>query len=77
MNDVESGGATVFPQVKAGIKPVKGSAALWYNLFPNGQGNIKTRHSGCPVLAGSKMGINYSIYTFSIHHQWEIKLSLF
>ena len=53
---MESGGATVFTDAKLRIKPIKGSAVFWYNLFPNGQGNPRTRHAGCPVLSGSKWG---------------------
>lgn len=57
MSDVEAGGATVFPKLNIALQPQKGSAAFWYNLLPNGDGNELTRHAACPVLTGSKWGI--------------------
>ncbi|EFX77502.1 hypothetical protein DAPPUDRAFT_25542, partial [Daphnia pulex] len=55
LNEVENGGATVFPIVKTRVKPVKGSALFWYNLNPdNGEGNPTTLHASCPILSGSK-----------------------
>lgn len=32
------------------------TAAFWYNLHRNGEGDMLTRHAACPVLAGSKWG---------------------
>lgn len=56
MNDVEKGGATVFPFINVALWPQKGAAALWYNLHKSGEGDLRTKHAGCPVLAGSKWG---------------------
>jgi hypothetical protein len=56
MSDVEAGGATVFPQINLSLWPQKGSAAFWFNLHPNGEGDDLTQHAACPVLTGSKWG---------------------
>ena len=34
----------------------QGSAVFWYNLFPSGEGDYRTRHAACPVLVGNKWG---------------------
>ncbi|XP_043272912.1 prolyl 4-hydroxylase subunit alpha-1 isoform X2 [Venturia canescens] len=58
MSDVEQGGGTVFTGINIALWPKKGSAAFWYNLKPNGEGDYKTRHAACPVLTGSKWVAN-------------------
>ena len=34
----------------------QGDAAFWWNLKKSGEGDLLTRHAGCPVLVGSKWG---------------------
>ncbi|KAK2582088.1 hypothetical protein KPH14_002791 [Odynerus spinipes] len=58
MSDVEQGGGTVFTAINISLWPRKGSAAFWYNLKPNGEGDFRTRHAACPVLTGSKWVAN-------------------
>ena len=47
----------MFPDIGRTFWPKKGSAVFWYNLFQNGEGDVRTRHAACPVLAGTKWGI--------------------
>ncbi|CAM1291323.1 P4HA2 (predicted) [Pycnogonum litorale] len=54
LNDVASGGRTVFPILGIGYKPEKGSALFWYNLRRNGEGDPRTIHAACPILSGTK-----------------------
>jgi len=64
LSEVEAGGATVFPELNAVLRPLKGAAAFWYNLLPNGDGNELTRHAACPVLTGSKWVANKWIHEY-------------
>ncbi|WAR03209.1 P4HA1-like protein [Mya arenaria] len=54
LNDVEDGGATVFPELGIKVNPRKGTAVMFYSLFRNGTGNFLSRHASCPVVYGNK-----------------------
>ncbi|VDI75771.1 prolyl 4-hydroxylase [Mytilus galloprovincialis] len=62
LNDVRAGGATIFPRINTRIPVTKGSAAFWYNIFPNGEVDERVLHGGCPVLLGSKWSKRYVCY---------------
>lgn len=56
MNGVKYGGNTVFIKPAIAVEPIKGSAIMWYNLYPSGKGNSNTHHAACPVVIGEKWG---------------------
>jgi prolyl 4-hydroxylase len=56
IDDVEVGGATVFPLAEARVPVRKGSAVFWSNFFVNGTADHRTFHAGCPTVIGSKWG---------------------
>ena len=54
LEDVGAGGATVFTHAGVTVRPRRGMAVLWWNLMSDLDGDLSTRHGGCPVLYGSK-----------------------
>lgn len=54
LNDVEEGGETYFKRLKLKVKPKKGMAVFWNNLYKNGVPNPKTMHEACPPISGDK-----------------------
>lgn len=54
LNDVEEGGETYFPKLDFSVKPKKGRAVVWYNMYPNGKGNPDTLHWGTSIKKGEK-----------------------
>lgn len=54
LNDVTTGGATIFPEINLSIYPKKGSA-LYFSYF-NSSGDVDplTLHGGSPVIEGEK-----------------------
>ncbi|XP_016975112.1 prolyl 4-hydroxylase subunit alpha-2 [Drosophila rhopaloa] len=61
-NDVEQGGATVFPKLKISVFPQKGSCLFWYNIFDNGNPDPRSEHLECPVLQGNKKVLTKWVY---------------
>ncbi|RNA10195.1 prolyl 4-hydroxylase subunit alpha-2 [Brachionus plicatilis] len=62
LDSPEVGGATVFPPIGIRVNPIRRSAAFWYNLYPSGDGDYRTRHAACPVLFGTKWVSNKWIH---------------
>jgi len=54
LNDVEDGGATVFPELKLTVGPKKGAAVYFEYCNSLGQVDPLTLHGGLPVLSGEK-----------------------
>lgn len=54
LNNVKSGGGTMFPAINLNIKPQQGLAVVWNNRYPNGMVNYDTLHAGLPVEDGEK-----------------------
>ncbi|ALC47613.1 CG4174, partial [Drosophila busckii] len=54
LNDVDQGGATVFPKLNLTVQPESGAALVFHNLLNYMQGDPRTLHLSCPVLNGNK-----------------------
>ncbi|XP_043065090.1 prolyl 4-hydroxylase subunit alpha-2-like [Drosophila ficusphila] len=54
LNDVPQGGGTYFPGLNLTVFPKFGSVLFWYNLDTKGNNLLRTMHTGCPVIVGSK-----------------------
>jgi prolyl 4-hydroxylase len=54
LHTTEEGGETIFPRAHLSIKPVKGTAVLFYDCLPDGRVDPQTLHGGAPVIAGEK-----------------------
>lgn len=73
LNDVTSGGATIFPKLNLAVKPERGKVLHWYNMV-RGSYDYEDRcqHAACPVIIGNKLGSSnyrYTIY-YSIHEHF-------
>jgi prolyl 4-hydroxylase len=58
LNDVTSGGSTVFPRQRLAVRPVKGSVLFWINMKVDGSVEDMSNHAACPVIYGEKIGKN-------------------
>ena len=54
LNDVEIGGATVFPEFDFYVRPVSRAAVFWFNYDTAGIGDRRALHAACPVALGQK-----------------------
>eukprot|EP01060_Flectonema_neradi_P011736 TRINITY_DN18743_c0_g1_i1.p1 TRINITY_DN18743_c0_g1~~TRINITY_DN18743_c0_g1_i1.p1 ORF type:complete len:460 (+),score=55.65 TRINITY_DN18743_c0_g1_i1:60-1382(+) len=77
LDNVEEGGETWFPRANGGpypsnyhscdsglrVKPVKGSAAFFYDMRPDLTLDEYSLHGGCPVVKGTKWGGTLWLHT--------------
>jgi len=54
LNQVEAGGATVFPDLGVSVTPEPGMLLAWNNATPDGLPNPATLHAAEPVASGVK-----------------------
>ena len=54
LNNVPRGGGTHFYAINKTIIPRRGMAVVWNSLYPNGEVNPDTLHSGLPIEEGQK-----------------------
>ncbi len=54
LNNVKTGGATIFPEINLSIYPKKGSALYFSYYNANGKVDPLTLHGGAPVIEGEK-----------------------
>jgi prolyl 4-hydroxylase len=55
LTDVESGGATIFPELGLEVRPKKGAAVFFANVTADGSPDPKTLHGGQVVAEGVKI----------------------
>ena len=58
LSDTIVGGGTAFCQSGAHVRPEKGSAIFWYNLYTSGEPDELTWHGACPLVIGEKWGMS-------------------
>lgn len=76
--DEEAGGETLFPNTMiapssgqeaspsaVALRPVRGTAALFYNLLPDGNGDVSSLHQALPVKKGEKWLANMYVGAMS------------
>jgi len=54
LNEVEEGGATIFPQLSLSVVPCKGDAVFFGYFNSRGEVDRATLHGGAPVVSGEK-----------------------
>jgi hypothetical protein len=72
LHNVTEGGETVFPREGGAaqplsmrdctkgllVKPIKGTAVIFYNMYPSGELDPHSLHGACPVKDGVKWAAN-------------------
>lgn len=69
LNDVEEGGETVFTNLKnVTVKPRKGRAVLWPNVYMDDLEEVddRTIHEARPVIKGMKYAANSWIHLYNV-----------
>ncbi|KPU72883.1 uncharacterized protein Dana_GF27269 [Drosophila ananassae] len=62
LKKVEYGGATIFPNLKIAVPPIKCSALFWMSINrDNHDYEFNTLRCGCPEIAGNKFGQLYYV----------------
>jgi prolyl 4-hydroxylase len=66
LNNVEEGGETAFPYLGIQVKPKRGTAVLWPNVFSSDpkQKDLKTAHEAKAVIKGRKYGVNSWLHMY-------------
>ncbi|XP_016980689.2 prolyl 4-hydroxylase subunit alpha-1-like isoform X1 [Drosophila rhopaloa] len=54
LTDVPQGGGTYFPGLNITVFPRAGTVLFWYNFDMTGDEHLRSMHTGCPVIVGSK-----------------------
>ncbi|KAM8706312.1 hypothetical protein ACLKA7_010569 [Drosophila subpalustris] len=63
LNDVSSGGATIFPKLNLVVKPERGKVLHWYNMrMFSYDYDLLSMHAACPVIIGNKLAMTQWIY---------------
>jgi prolyl 4-hydroxylase len=54
LNDVDDGGATVFPRVELAVPARRGDLLIFHNVLPTHRVDRRSLHAGTPVVRGEK-----------------------
>lgn len=75
LNDVEEGGETHFPYLDLTVKPKKGKALFWPNVYDHDPNLIdkRTAHEARAVVKGEKFVGNVwlHLYDYSVPYKWD------
>ena len=76
LSNTDQGGNTAYVNIDGleQIKPERGSAAFWINLYSCQRRDFKAGHLGCPVLKGQKWILNKWTNSFEQWKYWPCRL---